>query len=77
MAPRAGGIGHAVCRLGAPPGIVCQGLEIAALIWSDRSEPCATRAGHVEHRRPRRPSVRHPAQGIGDRASGGAFDSGA
>jgi 3'-phosphoadenosine 5'-phosphosulfate sulfotransferase (PAPS reductase)/FAD synthetase len=54
-----------------------QGLEIAARVWSDRSEPCATRVGHVEQRRPRRPSVRHPAQGIAGHASGGAFDSGA
>jgi len=65
------------CRSGVPPGTPCQDLEIAAVVWSDRSEPCATRVGHVEQRRPRRPSVRHPTQGIAGHASGAAFDSGA
>lgn len=77
MAPRAGGIGLVVCRSGAPPGTVCQGLEITALIWSDRSQPCATRAVHVERQQPRRTAVRHPAQASGGRASGGGFASGA
>jgi len=77
MAPTMGVIGRAVCRSGAPPGTECQGLEITALVWSDRSNPCAMRAGHVEHRRPRRPAVRHPVEASSGRASGGAFGSGA
>jgi len=75
MQPATGGSGGAACRLGAPPGTLCQDLEIAALVWSDRQR-CSTSAVPVE--RPRRLSiVRRSAQGCGDRASGGGFGSGA
>lgn len=77
MQAATGGSGGAACRYGAPADTSCQGLEIAALVWSDRSQPCATRAGHVEQRRPRRTAVRHPAQASRGGASGGGFASGA
>jgi hypothetical protein len=77
MAPRASVIGRGACRSGAPSGIVCQDLEIWALVWSDRRKLWAMRAGHVERQRPRRTTGRHPAQASRGRASGGGFASGA
>jgi hypothetical protein len=75
MLAATGETGGAGCRFGAPPGTFCQGLEIAALVWSDRQR-CSTSAVPVE--RPRRLSiVRRSAQGCGDRASGGGFGLGA
>lgn len=75
MHTRTGGSCGAACRFGAPLGPPCQGLEIEALVWSDRRR-CTTSAAPVE--RPRRLSiVGRSAQGRGDRASGGGFGSGA
>lgn len=73
MQAATGGMGGAACRFGAPPDTFCQGLEIAALVWSDRQR-CTMSAVPVE--RPRRLSiVGRSAQGCGDRASGGVFGS--
>lgn len=60
-----GGDGRQVCRFGGSIDLFCQGLEITARVWSDRSQPCKAHTGYGEQP-PCRPSFgRHLAQATG------------
>lgn len=76
-APETGERRRRICHFGGSIDSSCQGLEITKPIWSDRSQRCATHAGHTEPQQPRPTAVRHPAQSTHDHANGGACGTGA
>lgn len=49
-AAESGRDGRQVCRFRGSIDLFCQGLEITARVWSDRSQPCKAHTGYGEQR---------------------------